>query len=246
MNVVLFSVQVSDLSIHDSVAVFTAILIARQCITLQDFVLHVAVQSLLAACPSGQCDPKKSPLQFAKKGLWIGQWMPITILGIVPRFSACSETCLGAQPGFGYCVKKDQKKKKKKRKNNSRKKKKTFSRMLTNSVVKRYISAGSGGDQDAEPGARLTCHLLLRLFSTSDHDAPSNGKTGGASIKSSTDKHLLSAARQNITVGAMVAVLKSMLMLGKLPTRLILFRLDPRTEFSLCANFVCVVLRLLK
>ncbi len=40
--------QVSDLSIHDSIAVFTSILIARQCITLEDFVLHVAVHSLLA------------------------------------------------------------------------------------------------------------------------------------------------------------------------------------------------------
>ena len=29
------------------------------------------------------------------------------------------------------------------------------------------VSVGSG-DQDAESGARLTCHLLLRLFSATD------------------------------------------------------------------------------
>jgi len=49
MNVV-FQV---DFSIHDSIAVFTAILIARHCFTLEDLVRVVALQSLLAACPSG-------------------------------------------------------------------------------------------------------------------------------------------------------------------------------------------------
>ena len=88
----------------------------------------------------------------------------------------------------------------------------TFSIEISNA----FHSAGSGGDQDAEPGARLTCHLLLRLFSANDlgSNSQSNGKTGGASIKSSTDKHLLAAAHQSITVGAVVAVLKSILMLG--------------------------------
>ena len=81
------------------------------------------------------------------------------------------------------------------------------------------LLAGSGGDQDAEPGARLTCHLLLKLFKANDlGNGQCNGKTGGASIKSSTDKHLMSAAHQSITVGAVVAVLKSILMLGMLPS----------------------------
>ena len=49
-----FSVwQVGDFSIHDSLAVFTAILIARHCFTLEELVGQVALQSLLAACPSG-------------------------------------------------------------------------------------------------------------------------------------------------------------------------------------------------
>jgi len=42
-----------DFSIHDSIAVFTAVLIARHCFTLEDLVRVVALQSLLAACPSG-------------------------------------------------------------------------------------------------------------------------------------------------------------------------------------------------
>ena len=43
-----------DFSIHDSIAVFTAVLIARHCFTLEDLVRVVALQSLLAACPSGK------------------------------------------------------------------------------------------------------------------------------------------------------------------------------------------------
>ncbi len=83
-------------------------------------------------------------------------------------------------------------------------------------------AATTGGDQDAEPGARLTCHLLLRLFSTADRGGGStsgggaDGKSGGG-VKSSTDRHLLTAAHQSITVGAVVAVLKSILMLGEWP-----------------------------
>ena len=46
------SLQVGDLSIHDSLAVFTAMLIARYCFSLQDFVYHVALPSLMAVvCP---------------------------------------------------------------------------------------------------------------------------------------------------------------------------------------------------
>lgn len=44
-----FPLQVSDLSFHDSLATFIAILIARQCFSLEDVVQHVALPSLLAA-----------------------------------------------------------------------------------------------------------------------------------------------------------------------------------------------------
>ncbi|GFR92708.1 mediator of RNA polymerase II transcription subunit 12-like protein, partial [Elysia marginata] len=49
---VLTTIDVGDLSIHDSLAVFTAMLIARYCFSLQDFVYHVALPSLMAVvCP---------------------------------------------------------------------------------------------------------------------------------------------------------------------------------------------------
>ncbi|XP_062901407.1 mediator of RNA polymerase II transcription subunit 12-like protein isoform X1 [Mobula hypostoma] len=48
-NDLLCSVDVSDLSFHDSLATFIAILIARQCFPLEDMVQHVALPSLLAA-----------------------------------------------------------------------------------------------------------------------------------------------------------------------------------------------------
>ncbi|XP_067668814.1 mediator of RNA polymerase II transcription subunit 12-like protein [Haliotis asinina] len=125
---VLTQIDVSDLSIHDSLAVFTAILIARQCFSLQDLVVHVALPSLLAACPS------------------------------------------------------------------------------------------AGGDQDAEPGARLTCHLLLRLFKTHDLVLPQPTYGGGIRnppmIKASCDRHLLEASHDSITIGPVMAVLKAMLVMG--------------------------------
>ena len=48
--------EISDLSIHDNLAIFTSILVARRCFTLQDFVIHCALPSLLAACPQGGGD----------------------------------------------------------------------------------------------------------------------------------------------------------------------------------------------
>lgn len=122
-------------------------------------------------------------------------------------------------------------------------------------------SAAGGGDQDAEPGARLTCHILLRLFKTIDapslpfaaaiqqpplsQNHASNTSSGsniptpfspctlpgppslpGPSqpisshksnclVKLSCDRHLLAAAYHSITVGAVLAVLKAILVLGK-------------------------------
>ncbi|XP_015794701.1 mediator of RNA polymerase II transcription subunit 12-like protein isoform X2 [Tetranychus urticae] len=50
---VLAQVNVSDISLHDNIAVFTCILIARRCFSPQDFVIHCALPSLLAASPTG-------------------------------------------------------------------------------------------------------------------------------------------------------------------------------------------------
>lgn len=46
--------QVSDLSFHDSLATFVAILIARQCLLLEDLIRCAAIPSLLNA---GKCIP---------------------------------------------------------------------------------------------------------------------------------------------------------------------------------------------
>ncbi|XP_063430577.1 mediator of RNA polymerase II transcription subunit 12-like protein isoform X5 [Mytilus trossulus] len=126
---VLAQCEVSDMSIHNNLAVFTTILVARHCFSLQDLVIHVILPSLLAV--------------------------------------------------------------------------KTAS-----------------GDQDAEPGARLTCQILLRLFKTSDMNTfswcGSYGKANVCNIKSSCDKHLLIAAHDSISVGPVLAVLKAMLVLSDL------------------------------
>ncbi|KAG8221965.1 hypothetical protein J437_LFUL007806 [Ladona fulva] len=87
------------------------------------------------------------------------------------------------------------------------------------------VRAGNEGrgdaDSEAEAGARLACHLLLRLFGTPLHGGPfSNSQALGTSpvpshinegygIKLSCDRHLLAAALKNIRVGAVLAVLKA-------------------------------------
>ncbi|GAB6019774.1 hypothetical protein CHUAL_001322 [Chamberlinius hualienensis] len=133
---VLTQVDVVDFSIHDSLAVFTSILVARHCFSLQDFVVQIAVPSLMAAFPTAETR-----------------------------------------------------------------------------------------DQDAEPGARLTCHLLLRLFKTAEFPQPqcySLGTSPGPiptkkpnyTIKLSCDRHLLAAAHYSISFGAVLVALKAILFLG--------------------------------
>ena len=53
---VLNQVDVQDLSIHNSLAVFTSILIARHCFSLEDFVGNIALPSLAKACNEGRGD----------------------------------------------------------------------------------------------------------------------------------------------------------------------------------------------
>lgn len=78
----------------------------------------------------------------------------------------------------------------------------------------------AGGDQDAEPGARLSCHLLLRLFKPSH--LTSQQSTGPYTTKTvpmvhaSCDRHLLEASHNSVKLGPMSAVLKAMLILGML------------------------------
>ncbi|KAJ7402236.1 Mediator of RNA polymerase II transcription subunit 12-like protein [Pitangus sulphuratus] len=77
------------------------------------------------------------------------------------------------------------------------------------------LLAAACGDPDAEPGARMTCRLLLHLFRTPQVCLFAQG-TGKLfpGIRSSCDRHLLAAAHNSIEVGAVFAVLKAILMLG--------------------------------
>ncbi|GCC30344.1 hypothetical protein chiPu_0008794 [Chiloscyllium punctatum] len=77
------------------------------------------------------------------------------------------------------------------------------------------LLAAACGDPDAEPGARMTCRLLLHLFRTPQVSPfpQTNGKSAPG-IRSSCDRHLLAAAHNSIEVGAVFAVLKAILMLG--------------------------------
>ena len=77
-------------------------------------------------------------------------------------------------------------------------------------------------------GARLSCHLLLKLFKTVEPDfqehsmfysvgSPSpmpRPSVHSSGIKYSCDRQLLSSAHRNITVGAIIAILKAILVLG--------------------------------
>ncbi|XP_054985697.1 mediator of RNA polymerase II transcription subunit 12-like protein isoform X1 [Sorex araneus] len=77
------------------------------------------------------------------------------------------------------------------------------------------LLAAACGDADAEPGARMTCRLLLHLFHAPQacllHQATGKPFPG---IRSSCDRHLLAAAHNGIEVGAVFAVLKAIMMLG--------------------------------
>lgn len=89
-----------------------------------------------------------------------------------------------------------------------------------------FVSAG--GDPDAEPGARLTCHLIRRLFKKAYSPpgvyhignppaVPANSTTRRNMyyIKYPCDRHLLSAIHSGMRVEAILAVLKGFLVIGK-------------------------------
>uniref|UniRef100_A0A803YJU1 Mediator complex subunit Med12 domain-containing protein n=1 Tax=Meleagris gallopavo TaxID=9103 RepID=A0A803YJU1_MELGA len=77
------------------------------------------------------------------------------------------------------------------------------------------LLAAACGDPDAEPGARMTCRLLLHLFRTPQVCLfPQGAGKLPPGIRSSCDRHLLAAAHNSIEVGAVFAVLKAILMLG--------------------------------
>lgn len=87
-------------------------------------------------------------------------------------------------------------------------------------------SFSAGGNQpEAGPGARLTCHLLRRLCKKA-YSPPSiihmGSITSGSQrkriyhIKYPCDRNLLSATHSGMQVEAILAVLKAIMVLGKL------------------------------
>lgn len=94
-------------------------------------------------------------------------------------------------------------------------------------------------NQEAEPGARLTCHLLLRLLDEStdvmSHDHSSALKFP---FKSSHDHHLLSAAHDSIRIGPVLAALKAML---KLSEAGMLYCSRSSSVCSFCSRFSVIV-----
>ncbi|KAF6385124.1 mediator complex subunit 12L [Rhinolophus ferrumequinum] len=77
------------------------------------------------------------------------------------------------------------------------------------------LLAAACGDADAEPGARMTCRLLLHLFRAPQACLlPQATGKPCPGIRSSCDRHLLAAAHNSIEVGAVFAVLKAIMMLG--------------------------------
>uniref|UniRef100_A0A452H3D2 Mediator complex subunit Med12 domain-containing protein n=1 Tax=Gopherus agassizii TaxID=38772 RepID=A0A452H3D2_9SAUR len=65
-------------------------------------------------------------------------------------------------------------------------------------------------EQDSEPGARLTCRILLHLFKTPQlNPCQQDGNKPTVGIRSSCDRHLLAASQNRIVDGAVFAVLKA-------------------------------------
>ena len=111
------------------------------------------------------------------------------------------------------------------------------------SLVKIWNEGRSDADSEAEAGARLTCHLVLRLFKTSDAPHPACYSNSNSShsvnasphhtlqqqqqqqqqqsttspslgVKLACDRHLLAATHNSISVGPVLAVLKAILVLA--------------------------------
>ncbi|XP_040577805.1 mediator of RNA polymerase II transcription subunit 12-like protein isoform X2 [Lepeophtheirus salmonis] len=87
------------------------------------------------------------------------------------------------------------------------------------------VKDNSPTKNESEIGARVSCHLLLRLFKGIEPFQPMyytmgspqpmpRPSTHASGIRCSSDRHLLAAAHRNITVGAIIAVLKAIMVLG--------------------------------
>lgn len=66
--------QLSDPQMRDPLALFTAVLIARSCISLEDVIKHVAIPSLLAACNDNSAADLHDPS--------VGKYLDIVVTNI--------------------------------------------------------------------------------------------------------------------------------------------------------------------
>ena len=81
-----------------------------------------------------------------------------------------------------------------------------------------YFMCPAGGEQDAEPGARLACHLLLRLFKpsllTSQQSTRPYTTRMVPMVQDACDRQMLAASHCDVGIGPLAAILKAMLILG--------------------------------
>ena len=130
------------------------------------------------------------------------------------------------------------------------------------SLVKIWNEGRAEADPEAEAGAHLTCHLVLRLFKTSDTPHPACYASAGSSVNASPhpnslqppasssscsasnasllgcvklacDRHLLAATHNSISVAPVLGVLKAILLLAdRVPTEGISPFLSLRLQIS--------------
>ena len=130
--------------------------------------------------------------------------------------------------------------------------------VITRSLVKAWGKGEGQPSPESEAGARLALNLLLRLFRAVECFQPGSytvaaaspraiaaeatppGANNSTGIKFSCDRHLLSATHANIStgipVGAIIAVLKAMLLLGDSVPRTLGEGLPPSSLHALSAQ----------
>lgn len=100
----------------------------------------------------------------------------------------------------------------------------SFEELLNRVVVHSLKAAWNNGkgNPEVEPGARLSCHLLLRIFQNQDScqpaqycpGSPGAGATTKRSVRLSCDRHLLVAAHLSFSMEPVLAFLKAMLIVS--------------------------------
>lgn len=100
----------------------------------------------------------------------------------------------------------------------------SFEELLNRVVIHSLKAAWNNGkgNPEVESGARLSCHLLLRIFQSQDScqpaqycpGSPGAGTTTQRSVRLSCDRHLLVAAHLSFSMEPVLAFLKAMLIVS--------------------------------